>query len=175
MSARAVILVGHGGVPSDFPRQDLARLKALEGKRRAAGGEMSEEERSLDASIRGWPRTPETDPYKAGFERLADALRAELGGEPLHLAYNEFCGPTIEEAAAIAIAAGARSITIVPSMLTPGGVHAEVEIPEIVDVIRRANPGLEVVYAWPFDLGLVASFFAAHLRASAAPVACPDA
>jgi sirohydrochlorin cobaltochelatase len=166
MSARAVILVGHGGVPSDFPRQDLTKLKALEGRRRAQGGPMTEEERALDAAIRRWPRTAESDPYQAGFERLGAALRSELAGDTLYLAYNEFCAPTIEEAAALAVAAGASSITIVPSMLTPGGVHAEVEIPEVVEALQRAYPGARIVYAWPFDLAGVAAFFATHVRAA---------
>lgn len=160
----AVVLVGHGGVPTDFSRKDLTRLKSLEGRRRAEGGPMTDEERQLDAAIRSWPRTAENDPYQAGFEHLAAALASELGEARLYLAYNEFCAPALEEAVARAIADGARRVVVVPSMLTPGGVHAEIEIPEVVADLARAHPGVEITYAWPFDLEHVARFFAAHVR-----------
>jgi sirohydrochlorin cobaltochelatase len=164
MSVDAVVLVGHGGVPTDFPRKDLARLKALESRRRAEGGAMTDEERELDAAIRSWPRTAETDPYKAGFERLAASLAAELGETRLYLAYNEFCAPALEQAVARAIADGARAVTVVPSMLTPGGVHAEIEIPEVIAALREVHAGVEIAYAWPFALEHVARFFADHVR-----------
>ena len=32
---KAVLLVGHGGAPTDFPKEKLQRLKALEGQRLA--------------------------------------------------------------------------------------------------------------------------------------------
>lgn len=161
--ARAVVLVGHGGVPSDFPRADVARLKALEGRRAATGGAPGDEERALDERIRTWPRSPETDPYQAGFERVASALAPRLGGAALHVAYNEFCAPTLEQAIERAAAEGARSITVVPSMLTPGGVHSEVEIPRALDALRPRFPDVTIRYAWPFDLGAVGDMLAAHV------------
>ncbi len=42
-------------------------------------------------------------------------------------------------------------------MFTPGGSHSEVEIPEILDHLRPQYPGVELRYAWPFDLKLVAN------------------
>lgn len=164
MAERVVVLVGHGGVPSDFPRDQLSRLKALEGRRQATGGEPSEEERALDAKIRGWPRSPSTDPYQAGFERLAAALAPKLAGAALTVAYNEFCGPTVEEAIARAVAEGARSITVVPSMITPGGVHSEVEIPAALAALRPRYPQVEIRYAWPFDLELVGDMLAVQVQ-----------
>ena len=35
---RAVVLVGHGGVPRDYPRERLMQLRGLEARRRAPGG-----------------------------------------------------------------------------------------------------------------------------------------
>jgi sirohydrochlorin cobaltochelatase len=161
---RAVVLVGHGGVPADFPRADLTRLKALEGRRNATGGEPSDEERALDAKIRSWPRTPENDPYQAGFEKLAAALAPKLGGATLHVAYNELCAPTVEQAVEEAIARGARTVTVVPSMITPGGVHSEVEIPHALEALRPRFAGVTIRYAWPFDLDVVGEMLAAHVR-----------
>jgi sirohydrochlorin cobaltochelatase len=160
---KAVILVGHGGVPTDCPRELVTRLKTLEAQRRACGQAPSVEELDLDARIRHWPRTPQTDPYRDGLEALAAALRPLLNGASLATAYNEFCAPTLEEAAEASIAAGVTAITVVPSMLTPGGVHSEVEIPETLERLRQLHPGIELRYAWPADLTLVARMLADQL------------
>ncbi len=161
-----VILVGHGAPPLGFPREEVARLKALEGRRRAAGAAMSAEEETLDRKIRAFPRTPENDPYRTGIEALAAALRPRLGGAALLVAYNEFCGPSLEEAVASAAEGGATAITVLPSMLTPGGVHAEVEIPESVTALQARFPDLTLVYAWPFDLDAVAGLLAAQVESA---------
>jgi sirohydrochlorin cobaltochelatase len=164
MSKNAVILVGHGGVPTDCPRQLVTQLKALEAQRQATGRPPSAEELELDAHIRHWQRTPQTDPYRGGLEALAAELRPLLSGASLVIAYNEFCTPTLEEAAATLIAAGTTSIIVVPSMLTPGGVHSEIEIPETLDRIRQCYPRIELRYAWPMDLSLVACMLADQLH-----------
>ena len=160
----AVILVGHGGVPTDCPRVLVTRLKTLEAQRLASGRAPSAEELDLDRRTRYWPRTPQTDPYRHGLEALAAELRSLLRGASLAIAYNEFCTPTLEEAAEELIAAGATSITVVPSMLTPGGVHSEVEIPETLDRLRQRYLGIAFQYAWPVDLTLVARLLADQLR-----------
>ncbi len=160
----AVVLVGHGAVPADCPRDLVTRLKALEGRRRATGGPMGDEEAALDARIRTWPRTSATDPYGAGLEALAASLRPLLGSARLVVAYNEFCAPTLEEAVAKLAATGARTVVVVPSMLTPGGVHSEIEIPETIERLRASHPTLALRYAWPFDLTAVARLLAEQVR-----------
>jgi sirohydrochlorin cobaltochelatase len=118
---------------------------------------MSAEELDLDTKVRQWPRTPETDPYQAGLEAVAAQLRVNLGDVLFAVAYNEFCAPTLEESVDELIKKGATHITVVTTMFTPGGSHSEVEIPEILDHLRPQYPGVELRYAWPFDLQLVAS------------------
>ncbi len=159
-----VVLVGHGGIPKDYPRELMTKLRALEAKRRAAGGPPSEEEIELDTKLRRWPRTPKTDPYQAGLEALAARLKASLNGDLFAIAYNEFCAPTVDEAVETLIAGGATAITVVPSMLTPGGSHSELEIPETLERLRAKHPGVELRYAWPFDLGQVAAMLAVQLK-----------
>ena len=158
-----VVLVGHGGIPTDYPREPLNALKALEGKRRATGGDPSPEETALDLQIRQWPRTSENDPYQAGLESLAAHLKPAFNGDLFAIAYNEFCAPTVEEAVETLVAAGARQIRVVPSMFTPGGSHSEREIPETLARLRRKHPEIDLRYAWPFDLKQVASMLAAQL------------
>ncbi|MDX2170654.1 MAG: CbiX/SirB N-terminal domain-containing protein [Deltaproteobacteria bacterium] len=163
MSA-AVVLVGHGGVPKDLPRELVRRLKGLEGMRQASGAPPSDEEVALDARIRAWPRTPATDPYRAGIEALAAALRPRLGGTPLVVAYNEFCAPSLPDVVDELVAGGVTTVTVVPTMLTPGGSHAEIDIPEALAALRARHPQVTIRYAWPVDMELLAAMLASHLK-----------
>jgi len=161
---RGVILVGHGGIPKGCPSELVSKLKRLEGQRRAAGTPMSAEERELDTRIRQWPRTPETDPYQSGLEAVAAQLRANLGEVLFAVAYNEFCAPTLEESVKELIKKGATHITVATTMFTPGGAHSEVEIPEILEQLRKQYPDIVLRYAWPFDMNLIAVMLATQVN-----------
>jgi sirohydrochlorin cobaltochelatase len=82
----------------------------------------------------------------------------------LALAYNEFCAPTLEESVEELIKKGATHITVTTTMFTPGGAHSEVEIPEILDSLRPRHPEIELRYAWPFDLRVIAKILAEQVR-----------
>ncbi len=159
---KGLVLVGHGGVPKDYPKDRLSKLKALEGRRMATGGPMSAEEAALDREIRTWPRTPETEPYKFGLEALAKETAAAAPELRVVTCYNEFCGPTMEEAIEGLLGAGVDDVVVVTPMLTPGGYHSEIEIPEIVAALQRKHPGVKLRYAWPFDLSGVAGLLLKH-------------
>lgn len=161
---RGVVLVGHGGIPKDCPQELVTKLKRLESQRRAAKLPPSSEEIELDTTIRRWPRTAETDPYRSGLESVAESLRPQLNGAIFALAYNEFCAPTLEEAVEELVKKGATSIIVTTTMFTPGGSHSEVEIPEILDHLRPRYPGVELRYAWPFDLKRVAQTLAEQIQ-----------
>ncbi|HEU4410245.1 MAG TPA: CbiX/SirB N-terminal domain-containing protein [Polyangiaceae bacterium] len=170
---RAVLLVGHGAPPRDAPPDLVRRFKGLEGQRRARGGPPSAEEIELDRHLRSWPRSPSNDPYREGLLLLAERLRPLLGGDRLALAFNEFCAPSIAEAVDELAAEGVTCVVVVPSMLTPGGVHSEVEIPEELAALRSRHPGLTIRYAWPFDLDAVAGLLAAQVGALTDPPGGP--
>jgi sirohydrochlorin cobaltochelatase len=161
---RAVVLVGHGGVPRDNPRERLTQLRGLEARRRVTKAAPSAEEVALEREFRQWPRTPATDPYQAGLKSLAARLRPLLKPARLVLAYNEFCAPTVAEAVSALATEGVTDIVAVPSMFTPGGVHAEIDIPETIDALRAEFPDLCLRYAWPFGGEHLAGFFVEHLR-----------
>jgi len=160
---KGVILVGHGAVAKDCPREWVVKLKALEARRHQTGGAVALEEIELDRRIRSWTRTPENDPYKTGLESLAAHLRRGLNGTSLTVAYNEFCSPSLIEAVDAMIERGVGEITVVPTMMTPGGVHSEVEIPVLLDELRLRNPEARIRYAWPFDLSRVARLLVEHI------------
>lgn len=159
----AVLLVGHGGWPSDCPEEYAGKLKRLESQRRRENSPPSEEEIELDNIVRNWPRTPDTDPYKYGLETVAARLAEQLGYYSMGLAYNEFCDPTINKAASRLVQEGANSIIIVPTMFTPGGSHSEKEIPEEINLLKNQFRDVEFIYAWPFDLDRVAEMLANHV------------
>jgi len=161
---RAVILVGHGGVPKDCPRELVTRLKQLEALRRAAGGPPSPEEEAVDRQIRTWPRTDKNDPYRLGLVSLAGRLAPLLGAVPLRVAYNEFCVPSLEEAADQLVAEGFDTVAVVTTMMTPGGSHAELDIPETLSRLSRRHPTVRFDYHFPFDMERVAELFAAQIR-----------
>ena len=161
---RGVVLVGHGGIAKDCPLDLVTRLKRLEAQRRAAGTRPSAEEQDLDRTIRQWPRTAATDPYRAGLEAVGDALRPLLDGTLFALAYNEFCAPTVEESVEDLISQGATHITVATTMFTPGGAHSEIEIPEALARLRPKHPRVELHYAWPFDVQLIAATLMQQLK-----------
>lgn len=154
----AVILVGHGGVPTDCPPALVSEFKRLE-----ARGD-SPALREADRKLREWPRTPKTDPYKAGLEDIGRSLAAAMPEKAVSLAYNEFCAPSLEDAFAAAAAAGAKSVTVVSTMYTRGGVHSECEIPEILSRLKKEHPGVEARYVWPFELSAVVGFLSSEIR-----------
>jgi sirohydrochlorin cobaltochelatase len=161
---RGVVLVGHGGIPKDCPQELVTQLKRLEAQHRAAKLPPSQEELELDRTIRRWPRTDVTDPYRSGLEAVAAQLRPLLDGTLFAVAYNEFCAPTLEEAVEDLIRQGATQITVTTTMFTPGGSHSEIEIPEILAQLRSRYPGIELRYAWPFDLHLIAETLLHQVR-----------
>lgn len=136
---KAIILIGHGGVPKDFPREKIGRPE-------------------FEEEIRNWPRTPENDPFCFGMKAVAAKLEPKIGDAKLVLAYNEFCGPSIEQAVEALVAEDFKHMTLLTTMFTPGGVHSEIEIPEIIEALRNKYPAVVFNYPWPFDLDQVANF-----------------
>lgn len=176
----AVVLIGHGAPATDCPPQLTGELMSLEWRQGGGGGHhhgssashadegVARRMAQLDAMIRDWPRHAGNDPYKAGVERLAAALRGQLPTTLFAIGYNEFCRPSIPEAIAQVVQQGATRVVVIPTMLTPGGVHSEVDIPRMLESIRRAHPRVTIDYAWPFDVQQVAALLAAQVRRLAA-------
>jgi len=49
-------------------------------------------------------------------------------------------------------------------MMTPGGIHAEIQIPATVRQAQERHPDVSIRYAWPFDLSEVAEFLAKRIH-----------
>ena len=124
----AVILIGHGGLPSDIPSEIVENFMRLHKVRIKTGSKITKEEIELDKAIRLWKRTPENDPYKAGLESLASEMENYLDGFQIKTAYNEFCHPDIENAVEELVKDDYSKIILVTTMITRGGSHSEKEI-----------------------------------------------
>lgn len=175
-----VVLIGHGSPATDCPPQLVGELMSLEWRENGPGGHghahgghahghgaPSGRAAELDAKIRDWPRRADNDPYKAGLERLAAALRPLLPTDNFVIGYNEFCRPSIPEAIAQAIAQGATRVLVLPTMLTPGGVHSEIDIPRTLEGVQQAYPTVAIEYVWPYRLEHVAALLASHVERAA--------
>ncbi|GAB4238555.1 MAG: hypothetical protein Kow00109_13050 [Acidobacteriota bacterium] len=149
----ALVLVGHGALPKDYPRTE--EFFRLHRENPQAAHEMEEE-------IRNWPRTEENDPYWAGFMKVVEAVRRTNRFRGVYPAFNESCAPTVGEALEQASRSGAKRIVVTSIMLTPGGVHSEKDIPAAITLFKEAHPDVEVVYAWPYEPSLIAELLAQH-------------
>ncbi|MCA9583106.1 MAG: hypothetical protein KC416_15010 [Myxococcales bacterium] len=75
-------------------------------------------------------------------ERIAEELTPRVASGTLVLAcHMELARPTIAEAVEKAIAGGARRITAIPFMLTPGR-HTQEDIPRLVAEALVGHPGI---------------------------------
>jgi sirohydrochlorin cobaltochelatase len=171
-----VVLAMHGVPPKDFPRPELSELFALHGQvKQATGAQREALQRRHDAiedRMRAWPRTPQNDPFHAGSLALAEHMSRALGAEVV-VGFNEFCGPSIDEALDAAVARGADRIAVITPMMTSGGEHSEKDIPHAIARAQARHPQVPMVYAWPFDMPAVAAFLAAQITRTLESVPAP--
>jgi sirohydrochlorin cobaltochelatase len=162
-----VVLAMHGAPPSDFPRAEAAEFFSLHSRlNHATGPDKEEMERrytELEARMRAWPRTAQNDPYYAA----AQALAAELGpaaDATIEVGFNEFCNPTLDEALDSAMTSNPDRVVVVTPMMTRGGGHSEVDIPQAVNRAKERHPGAPIVFAWPFAVPSIAQFLASQIK-----------
>lgn len=162
-----IVLAMHGAPPSDFPRDELRELMGLHARIEHASGPelegLKERHDDLEEKMRAWPRTRENDPYFAGSMDLAEAVH-KASVLPVVVGFNEFCGPSLDEAIATAIEEGAERIIVVTPMMTRGGGHSEKDIPQVVERARRNNPEIDITYVWPLDIDAIGRFLAEQVR-----------
>ena len=165
----AIVLIGHGAPATDCPPELIGELMQLQWQSGHhgcphSGGPAHGRMAALEEQIRRWPRHPGNDPYKVGLEQVAEALRPFFPSAQIAIGYNEFCSPSVPEVIDEVIRQGARRIFVIPSMLTPGGLHAEHDIPQALDALRSAHPAITIDYVWPFRVQDIAALLAAHAQ-----------
>ena len=160
-----IVLAMHGAPPTDFPKRELGEFFGLH--MRLEHGLLAEEEAAplrrrcaaLERTMLDWARDEANDPFFAASHQLADALRRSTGLDVI-VGFNEFCAPDLGEALDQAVAQGAQRVLVVTPMMTPGGEHAEIDIPAAIEAARQRHREVDFRYAWPFETADVAAFLA---------------
>jgi sirohydrochlorin cobaltochelatase len=161
-----IVLAMHGAPPLDFPAAEMAEFMNLHSRLGHASGPLPSDQKlrygQLEAKMRAWPRTGQNDPFYAGSQELARHLRQESGLEVI-IGFNEFCAPSLDEAFERAAARKAGQIIVVTPMMTRGGEHSAVDIPEAIRRAQQKFPGQKIVYAWPFATEDIARFLSTQV------------
>lgn len=159
-----IVLAMHGAPPLDFPKDELTEFFSLHARLGHSGGALENLRRryaELEAKMRGWPRTTDNDPFYAGSMELAEHLRRETGLDVI-LGFNEFCSPSLVEALDQA-AGAAQKILVITPMMTRGGEHSAVDIPEAIRGAQQKHPRKEFVYVWPFPTHDITRFLSGQI------------
>jgi sirohydrochlorin cobaltochelatase len=86
--------------------------------------------------------------WRASIEASIEVLRADVGNDRVSLAYMECAPPTLMDAAARAVEAGAKRIRFIPLFLAVEG-HVDRNIRPLVEEVRAAFDNVEVYLAPP--------------------------
>jgi len=102
----------------------------------------------------------------AVLEEVAALLRRRLPGRIVEVAHMELAPPTLADAIARCVAAGAREIVVHPYFLAPG-THAARDVPAQAQEAARAHPGVRVRVTEPLGVheGIIEAIVARIERA----------
>jgi sirohydrochlorin cobaltochelatase len=81
--------------------------------------------------------------WRLPMETVATRVRALQPGVAVRCAYLELDSPSLPEAAAQLVQAGAQRLTILPMFLGTGR-HAREDLPLLLEQVRTAHPGVQV-------------------------------
>ncbi|WP_317205250.1 precorrin-8X methylmutase [Janthinobacterium sp.] len=85
------------------------------------------------------------------FEELVELVRARAPDDIVSHGYLEFSSPTIAEAVAANLAAGARQVAVVPGVLLAAR-HAKNDMPAEVQALARDYPDIDFHFGAPLNL-----------------------
>lgn len=164
----AIVLAVHGIPPKDFPPADRAELFRLRGRLTQSPGDFAAQTRlnELNTKMRLWPRTAENDPYHAGAMALAKQLES-ASGRTVIVGFNEFCAPDLNAALDSAAGLAVEKVVVMTTMMTPGGTHSEIDIPEAITEARGRHPKVTFDYLWPLPTTDLAAFLASLVNRAA--------
>ena len=80
------------------------------------------------------------------LRRVQAAVREQVPGLPVELAFLEFLVPTLADCAAGLVASGARKIVVLPMFIAQGG-HLKRNLPDLLEQLCVTHPGCEFVLA----------------------------
>lgn len=163
----AIVLAMHGSPPKDFPKKELAEFFDLHQRLEFMPQSLDDTSKQrcfeLDEKMKSWPRTKYNDPFFSSSYELAAYINKTTGFE-VCVGFNEFCNPTIRDALEDAVKINPHKIIVITTMMTPGGEHAEIDIPMIIADVQKQYPTIPIKYAWPFKFEDVTEFLHAQIK-----------
>jgi sirohydrochlorin cobaltochelatase len=81
--------------------------------------------------------------WLAPFQRLADDVKRNVGGERVHLCFMELASPSLEDVARQLEAQGVRHVRLLPLFLASGS-HLGEDVPLQLQQIKSECPALEI-------------------------------
>jgi sirohydrochlorin cobaltochelatase len=156
-----LILVAHGQFPKDVPNEISNKYFSLMSKRR--NEEEEKEFKELEKSILEWPRNEENDPYWYNVKRLAEELKKKSKFKEVRISFLEFCAPLFSEVLEKACKEDYDRIFVVSTMFTPGGIHSEKDIPEVIEEMKKKY-NKNIIYVWPFKIEDIAEFILKYIE-----------
>ena len=78
------------------------------------------------------------------MRRVQAAIRQQVAGVPVELAFLEFMAPTLPETIVQLVEKGAGKIVVLPMFIARGG-HLKKELPEMMETLRTTYPDVEFV------------------------------
>jgi sirohydrochlorin cobaltochelatase len=183
---KVIVLVMHGMPPRDFPKAEMGEyfrsydpfhhVSSQGSGGHAHGGHGGDHGhghahgapnghsqqgpsrfQELDEKMKRWPRSPENDVFFGSAYKLAKQIE-ETSGCPVVVGFNEFCAPDLTEAISVAATHKPETIVVITPMMTPGGIHSEVDIPNTIKNAKSQYPNIAFEYVWPFNMANVARF-----------------
>lgn len=161
-----VVLAAHGGIPSDFPKQELKQFFELHGQSHSGDKKAHDKAHKLEEKLRNWPRTKDNDPFYWGSLELKESLETVME-YPVILSFNEFCAPRIEDAILQAVEKyEAKKILVITPMLTRGGGHSEKDIPAAIERSKKQIKDNKIIieYVWPIPVNETVGFLSEQIE-----------
>lgn len=155
---KVVILIGHGDIPSDFPKEKLKEYFRLRSLYRI--GSLNEKEKKyfleLEKELKKWKRNKSNDHHYFKLKKLSRFLKKELNIN-VDFAFNEFCYPDIKEK--FENIKHKYDEFYFLSTLIFGGKHSDIEIKEKIVNLKKENPDKKIFYISSFKEDLLKEFF----------------
>ncbi len=156
----SILLIGEGGIPKDFPKNELSKFLNLKSKIES-NLELSDEENiifeNLNNKIKKWKRNVRNDEYYHSIIDLKNLIYIKSKIKT-YVAFLDYCEPDIYQAIENLIATGYKKIILI----TPDFIlskEKESKIDDILNFINIKYRGFKIINLCKLDYNIISDFF----------------
>jgi len=156
----SIIIIGEGGIPKDFPKNDLLKFLNIKSKIECGINLLEEENiifEKLSSKIKKWKRNFRNDEYYHSLVDLQNLIfiKSKIKTE---IAFLDYCEPDLYNAIKNLIESGyIKIILISPTLIL--SKENEFKISDIVNFIELKYKDLEIVNLCNLDYDIISNFF----------------